>query len=62
MAVHFVPNSGPWREGFKINPWDSPRVGPSIYHFSESPGEAAMQPTRLLLHPLTVTSIRLRVH
>ncbi|XP_024394918.1 uncharacterized protein [Physcomitrium patens] len=49
VAVHFVPNSGPWREGFKINPWDSPRVGPSIYHFSESPGEAAMQPTRCVI-------------
>lgn len=45
VAMHFVPNVGPWSEGM-ANSWDSPRVGTNVYHGSELPGEAAKQPTR----------------
>ena len=45
LAMHFVPNFGPWSDG-TTNSWDSPRVGTNIHHFSEFPGEAAKQPTR----------------
>uniref|UniRef100_A0A7I4D4R9 RIC1 C-terminal alpha solenoid region domain-containing protein n=1 Tax=Physcomitrium patens TaxID=3218 RepID=A0A7I4D4R9_PHYPA len=48
VAMHFVPNVGPWSEGM-ANSWDSPRVGTNVYHGSELPGEAAKQPTRCMI-------------
>lgn len=45
VAMHFVPNVGPWSDG-TTSSWGSPRVGTNIHHSSELPGEAAKQPTR----------------
>lgn len=45
VAMHFVPNIGPWSDG-TTSSWESPRVGSNIHHLSELPGEAAKQPTR----------------
>ncbi|KAG0587383.1 hypothetical protein KC19_2G160700 [Ceratodon purpureus] len=48
LAMHFVPNFGPWSDG-TTSSWDSPRVGTNIHNFINLPGEAAKQPTRCML-------------
>jgi hypothetical protein len=61
LAMHFVPNFGPWSDGMTSS-WDSPRVGTNIHNFSDLPGEAAKQPTRWKLCSISHSSFTFSFH